>query len=142
MFIFVSMLVCVVCNCLPMYALLVWGEYFPSVPHMQDQIVPPPHPPPPPPQAAAHGPTDAASAAAAFEVEGPSLKELLERPIQRDGKVLISSTQLKQLAVLLDNPVGISTGVEGESSIALYVRTYYNLNHVVCTVCVYVESAV
>lgn len=139
MFVFVPML-CVWCV-IAYVCMHYWcgGEYFPSVPHLQDQIVPPPHPPP---QAAAHGPTDAASAAAAFEVEGPSLKELLERPIQGDGKVLISSTQLKQLAVLLDSPVGISTGVERESCIAVYVLTYDNLNHVMCTVCVYVESAV
>lgn len=71
----------------------------PSVPCLQDQP-----PPQPPPADGAPDPSDA-GAAAAFEVERPSLQELLERPIQGKDKVIISSEQLKQLAVVLNNPV-------------------------------------
>ena len=73
--------------------------YVPSVACLQD----PPLPQPPP----ADGAPDQSDGgtAAAFEVERPSLQELLERPIQGKGKVIISSEQLKQLAVVLNNPV-------------------------------------
>ena len=72
--------------------------------------------PPQPPPANAPDKTDpGATAAAAFEVEGPSPQELLERPIQGKGKVVISSTQLKQLASLLDSPVHVKHTGEGHA---------------------------
>ena len=43
---------------------------------------------------------------ATFEVEGPSPAELLERPVMGDGKILMSSAQLKRINSLLDSPVG------------------------------------
>lgn len=78
--------------------LYVGGGCVPSVPCMQDQS------PSQPPPASASNQT---VAGAAFEVERPSVQELLERPIQSNGKLIISSEQLKQLAVLLDNPVSM-----------------------------------
>ena len=45
---------------------------------------------------------------AAFEVESLSPAELLEQPVTGDGKVLISSEQLKHMSTLLDSPVSCS----------------------------------
>ena len=89
-----------------MYGVVLLTSVCPSVLCIQDQ------PPPQPPPANAPAQSDT-GAAAAFEVEGPSLQELLEKPIQSNGKLIISSEQLKQLALLLDNPVRTCQAHEG-----------------------------